>query len=89
VQRNGRSVLIGGEGGICDWCSTKELTGKWVGTVRKEGHAPDITDGEVVGAVGENNVLQVLSLILDGFVDFLDTKAELIHSLVEDTARAL
>ena len=73
----------------CDWCSAKESAGEWVGTVRKEGHAPDITNGEVVGAVGEDNMLQVLSLVLDGFVDFLDTKAELIHSLVEDTAWAL
>ena len=34
-------------------------------------------------------LLQVLAFVLDGFVDFLDAKAEFIHSLIEDTARAI
>jgi hypothetical protein len=42
-----------------------------------------------VGTAGEDKDLQVLSFVLDVFVNFLDAKAELIHSLIEDTARAI
>ena len=31
----------------------KELAGKWVGAVCKEGHASDVIDGKVVGTVSE------------------------------------
>jgi len=93
VQRNGRSVLIGGEGGICDWCSAKELTGEWVSTVRKEGNVPDITDWEVVGAVGEDMCCRYCRLSWMFLWIFLIPKPNSFtvwsKILVEDTARAL